>query len=593
MRSQSARTYGDPFSSKDSVAGQWVAGGAAVSASSRGEPAAISIFAGIAFVIAIATIAHLLLSSHGFNPTDEGYYLSNARRILDGEVPHRDFITLRPAGAYLLFAPVVAFAGDSALWVARFFVWVEIATIAWLWAMMVNRQFDRPFGMSHPVAPAVVAFALIAGWYPIDVSTTIEGYTLYTIGLALVLGGPPRRKTLGYFVMGASYLCRQNLLFAGLLTLFILEDWCAIRNWLAAMLPGMLYVGWLAGAGGIPDFMAQLTAASTNGASPGGFFSIGIQHWVVQPRLAVGLIGGAIAGMLLRAGTHRPAASPIGLGELGVGALLALGLGGSVFTLRYGHVRAALDFRSYSFVVAGALAGVLLTLRRPMPSQRSGWKLALCCLAMAWALSFSWAVPSPVLATGPLALVTAGVASTRARSLLGRDTRRVMRVVFAVVTIPTAAIFYLARQGQIGFDRPAAQLTKRLDGVFPGGRHLYTDERNFAYLADFRDAVGRVSTRDVVVAPDLAAYWVAAPRRNPISINWPYWGELINARLEDRINRELDAQRGSYTVVVSKVMVPSLADGFTPLSPAWSPTANRVRATFTKVGETRFFELYR
>jgi hypothetical protein len=154
-------------------------------------------------------------------------------------------------------------------------------------------------------------------------------------------------------------------------------------------------------------------------------------------------------------------------------------------------------------------------------------------------------------------------------------------------------VLYSARQGRISLDPPANQLTHRLDAIFPGARHLVTDANTYAYLLDFQDALHRVPTRDVVVGPDLAAYWIRAPRRNPMAINWLFYGELINPALEQRIIRELDHKRGSYTFVASKVMVRGLADGFEPVPSFWSPVQDTVRARFTKLGETRYFELYR
>jgi hypothetical protein len=163
----------------------------------------------------------------------------------------------------------------------------------------------------------------------------------------------------------------------------------------------------------------------------------------------------------------------------------------------------------------------------------------------------------------------------------------------ALLVIPIAVILYEARQGWIGFDPPAAQLTRRVDGVFAGARHLVTDSNTYAYLQDFQEALRRTRTQDVVIAPDLAAYWIRAPRRNPISVNWPYNGELINGTLEQRIIRDLDRKRGTYTFLASKVLVITLPDGFNPVPSSWSAVQDTVRRRFTKFGETRYFELYR
>jgi hypothetical protein len=42
------------------------------------------------------------LRSLGFNPTDDGYVLAQASRVLSGQVPHRDIASPRPLGSALL-----------------------------------------------------------------------------------------------------------------------------------------------------------------------------------------------------------------------------------------------------------------------------------------------------------------------------------------------------------------------------------------------------------------------------------------------------------------------------------------------------------
>lgn len=53
----------------------------------------------------------LLFSWIGFTPTEGGFTLVYSRRLLDGEVSHRDFIIIRPFPSPLMHAPVVYFGG--------------------------------------------------------------------------------------------------------------------------------------------------------------------------------------------------------------------------------------------------------------------------------------------------------------------------------------------------------------------------------------------------------------------------------------------------------------------------------------------------
>src|SRR5918912_610006 len=79
--------------------------------------------AGFLFVAGVSLVAHLLFSSLGFNPTDDGFILAYSRRLLDGQVPHRDFISIRPVGSSYLHLIEVVIGGDYTLWISRLFVW--------------------------------------------------------------------------------------------------------------------------------------------------------------------------------------------------------------------------------------------------------------------------------------------------------------------------------------------------------------------------------------------------------------------------------------------------------------------------------------
>ena len=74
------------------------------------------------FLVLVSLLSHLSFSWMGFTPTDEGFTLAHSRRILDGQVPHRDFIIIRPFISPLLHVPEVFFGGDYTLWLSRLFV---------------------------------------------------------------------------------------------------------------------------------------------------------------------------------------------------------------------------------------------------------------------------------------------------------------------------------------------------------------------------------------------------------------------------------------------------------------------------------------
>jgi len=58
----------------------------------------------IAVLLAILFSQLNYVENEGFNPTDEGVVLAQSWRIINGETPHQDFISIRPAASGYLHA---------------------------------------------------------------------------------------------------------------------------------------------------------------------------------------------------------------------------------------------------------------------------------------------------------------------------------------------------------------------------------------------------------------------------------------------------------------------------------------------------------
>ena len=77
---------------------------------------------------------HIGFSWIGFNPTDDGWLQAVARRIADGQLPHRDFIFVRPALSAVFQVPLVWWGGDFVIWLSRLWGWVTLAAVCWIWS---------------------------------------------------------------------------------------------------------------------------------------------------------------------------------------------------------------------------------------------------------------------------------------------------------------------------------------------------------------------------------------------------------------------------------------------------------------------------
>ena len=80
-------------------------------------------YAYFVLVTSFVLIFHLIFSKYGFNPTDDGHVLAHAKRILNGEIPHRDFISIRPAmSSFLHSIEIIIFPTEKIFYYSRFVV---------------------------------------------------------------------------------------------------------------------------------------------------------------------------------------------------------------------------------------------------------------------------------------------------------------------------------------------------------------------------------------------------------------------------------------------------------------------------------------
>src|SRR5881392_1943649 len=117
------------------------------------------VLVGILFLLFVPLLSHWLFSWMGFTPTDDGFTLAYSRRLLDGQVPHRDFIIIRPFFSPLLHVPEVWLGGASTLWLSRLIVWLQFACLAAAWTLVCDRLTNRSFSPAAAFFCGLICFA--------------------------------------------------------------------------------------------------------------------------------------------------------------------------------------------------------------------------------------------------------------------------------------------------------------------------------------------------------------------------------------------------------------------------------------------------
>jgi hypothetical protein len=512
----------------------------------------------------------------GFTPTDEGFTLANSRRILDGQVPHRDFIIIRPFISPLIHVPFVLFGGDYTFWLSRLFVWFQLATISWLWVTVINRMMKFPFSVTNKVFISLICFAATTHIKHLTAWNTIDGLFFIAVGLALAVRKRPTAKLVGYFLIGLSPLCKQSFILMAPLSLCILGEWRYLKYWIAVASPALLYLIFLALTHAVPDAFVQLTSRTD-------FASVGLLPYTGK-RLMLAVVLGYLS---FRLGFGQSSISERGKKLVAITMIYFAPLLGTAASLFFGVL---IDT---SFLLFGFLLGatIYLLTKTAEPSERK--QVSLLVLLTAWSTSLSGGYNSPALMSGPILVVLVAHIFYRYK----QNNPLFLRYSLALGSALILFSFGIARTRYIYRDKAAGQLTYSLEGVLPGGKNIFTNANTFDFINDLNHAVALVAkeNKEYAILPNAAAYWVQSPQENPLPVIWPHEKyELKQPELMKRLIEALETKRTNIVLIVQKVSAAKLAEGFFPLEDSdYHEVLSYIRTHFTKIQETSYFELYK
>lgn len=536
---------------------------------------------GAIFIAAVATINLFLFGPLGYTPTDDGFILSGARRILWGEVPHRDFITIRPLLPYLLYAPVVFLGGDYTYLLSRFTVLIELALIAWVGVLIAERVLRITFSPFKKILLATFAFIYGTYDFPLMAWYSIDAVLFATVGLLFCLEGSTRKKFFGYALIGLSPLARQNFLLVGPILLVLLGDFRKLRYWTAYFLPLLLMGFYLLVTGALPDAILQLTTHME-------FFQTAVAPYYRRQAFIQGIACGILGVYFCLAKARVTFFKKYQrLQSFGGKLLLLTGL----LYAAYSMLRPDTYYHTGAFFIFGMVIGVSLYIyfeaRHLLPFARLGTIFT----PIAWSVSVSLGHNTPALATGGLVTTLLSLVTAHYVARQKAPSHRPLLVV-CILLFPITSIFVYIRRNQIYEERPAQELTFQLDGIYPGGNGLRTNIHTYTFLSDLKVAIEKVGEKQFIILPDVPGYWAAAPQKNPLPIDWPNKGELYTKPLMDRVLYVLKKEQGKLSIILQKVEATHLAESYSPVDYTSSPLLIYVTENYHKTGESEFFSIY-
>lgn len=531
-----------------------------------------SVLLGIAIFVAIGGL--------GFNPSDEGLVNAAAHRVLQGQVPHTDFIWPRPVGSAYLHLPEMLMPTPMVL-TSRAVALAELVAYSLLFGTLV---IDRsPLRWSLPESLAVATSVLVSMHaFPLMAWYTVDG--LLFIGLGAVLLRWALRRSilvgiaLAFLAFGVATTFKQSFWPAPVFGFIWLVIASPRTHWLvrgataigAGALPGILYVGAVVLSGGAAEMIAQLSSGEP-------VIGQELTDALLDPRVVAVLAAGTGAFVLHRLlntprFAHWP--RPLRVVPLAVVTLLVIGV---VIAGDMG-MRGSWGIVLWWLVVMRVAVDIVFT---------RGWDWpGMVLIGTGWMITLSWGAAVPNLLAGSLALfVLHRTRDAAAEPIRWRQITplAVASVLFALAVLP---VFASARTQAIYRDRPASQLTVNLGTVHHEMAGVVTNPVTAAYLQQLRECVESHPAGRVAALPDNAYIYPLFGLRSPLPIDWIIPADITGS--EDRIvaaAREID-RAGGYLILFQAVPAAPLST-FDELRPAEGGAfrdpglGSRIRDSFT------------
>jgi hypothetical protein len=555
----------------------------------------------LAWPAVLVALLGVFIGRQDLNITDGPFVVGFAHRVLNGEIPHADFISPRPAGSaylhtleFLLPVPV--------MWASRVAMVAQVVAVSVLLAMLVLRRPFLRLGVTGAAA-AVGATLVNLHTFPAMAWHTVDGMTCAALGFVLLergfrpardrapgtpsvdfptsavgnstldagaAGTPLAHPRLGLLaagaaVLGAAPLMKQSFFVVPLLGLARLA-WGAfasrrgastpLRDRARAFLvpavamggPGVLYVLLVAVGGGFERMVDELTGGR------------GVWGQSLTDHLKADVVGdetlrymAIVAGLFAVAQVLRHVRPrfewPAAAGE--VAARLAL-----TWIVVDLALRGDLLFTTpWSFQVFWL--GVVVVVVSSLARRALDWP-GVVIVSLGWMVSLSWGAARPALAAGSIAMYVALRAwdGWRTPERLPRLAAAAAPAAVAVAAAYLAAqTFYDVRSERTFLpERPTDALTARLGGIAPSLKGIRTGKTTAAYFNETRKCIEEHPAKWVAVIPEDALAAPAFDVRNPFPMDWLWPDEYSGPGSRERLLKAAErlGRDGDYLVLVQK-----------------------------------------
>lgn len=571
-----------------------------------------------AWMVFIITIVILIsinyAGTEGLNPSDDGVVLAQSWRLLQGEIPHQDFISIRPVGSGVLHTINFLFPFPLEI-TARYFVLFQffIITVCWVQFFRLNSTFKHNLPISYQASILFIAWMIGLYNYNLFSWTTIDAIFWASIGLYMVKRGLNNRRKLipiaiGLFAFVMSALSRQTFallcIFGWVWTAYALYRQKAWKTVIIAAIfgatPILAYAIVIAlnNAGGA--FIQQLTGRSQ-------FYEPAIrQYWDMFKAdqllyVHIGIILFSIGAGIMRKSSHRIRAKLASLPTLRTLFIAETFL---VVYFLYATLRHFLTFEMENFAVPFLGFWILLDMlmlnllvqENRMKHLLPGW----AALLTAWVSSISLGCQTPVFAMGILTTSILWLFLKKYQDVLLLK-QKWLRIFLPALAIAVGVISIKSQQEVNYRDVGKSSQTHNLNDINPVFGNIMTNENTFKYFKEADSIISSLQKQDFPfsIMPDNAILYPLYRIHNPLSIDWAQAGEMVMQKdtggidMNDPFNLHVLYRSNEQAIfVVQKFASKSLKKGFIPLNDWAYLYFKIIKEDCKMIYETEYFEIY-
>jgi len=483
-----------------------------------------------------------IIRTEGFNPSDDGVILAQSYRLIQGLVPHLDFISIRPVGSAVLHS--LHFISPLPLEVsARWLTLFQYLSysLLWVWLMVRFTRIRKYRGLIFYFLLGVWAFLLNQNFYNLFPWTTIDALFWIVIALSFYLPDPKGifqkrawfKVALITFFASMAALSRQTFALPALIIVLSLayhgirrKKWMQlIAGFIIGAIPVILYFSVLVMNAAMPLFLEQMTGRTE--LIDTGIREFFVQFWdspvvwfhilVVFLLLLYRLTEGSGSGTVFRIAL-------IPMGRYAFAAIFTL-MAFSAFL--FPESLFGQSFMQFWMLV---LLWVFEEVTRQIKPQQRRWFLWVVIIS--WTSAISLGDNAPVFALGLINVTALGYILFQFAER-GFSFRRLANFQIISTALLLVLIFLSIRsQRKINYrDVSAGDQEYVMGELFPEFGKIKTNENCYSYIEEIDNLYQELGFPygRFVVLPNAAIIYPILGSPNPLPVDWMQGPEFIGS----------------------------------------------------------------